>query len=132
MTSPRFNILLALDGAPLKIVISMGNLISPFFIEVKCCAKPPYVEGYFLSNLEEIDKYWDGTRLIIVNPYEPHFIYINLKEISESMKSSTLLNGISKETWIFSEEIKRDIKELFHELEDDKIKEAIECIIKKS
>ncbi len=103
-----------------------------FFVEIKCCSKPPHSDGYFFSHLEEIDKYWDGTKLIIVNPYEPHFVYINLKEINESMKREIVLDKKLKEIWVFPEEIKRDIKELFPDLEDDKIIEATECIIKKS
>ncbi len=87
---------------------------------------------YIFKYLAEYNEYWPGTKLIIVRPDDPHFVYIDLDKINRKMKKSLEINpGEWREYWDFSE-IEQDIKALFPDLSDEIIKTAIEMIPKKN
>ena len=99
-----------------------------FFIEAKyrknSTEKGGYVFGY--KRLEEYQKYWKGTKLIIVRPKEPYFVYVDLDKIDKKMKKSRRVGP--KEWWDYwnFEEIEQDIRGLFPELSEEIIKTASE------
>ncbi len=92
-----------------------------FFIEVK--------RSYYgiFNFLERYNKYWAGTKLIIVRKTKPHFVYIDLEKIDDSMKEIKRINGQLRDYWEFKE-IEQDIKELFPDLKDEAIKVAVNRI----
>ncbi len=92
-----------------------------FFVEVKYCSSE--IKGYIFTYLEDYNKYWEGTKMIIVRPTEPHFVYIDLEKIDSSMRKMKQIDGEWKESWDFSE-IEQDIKDLFPDLKDEDIKQA--------
>ena len=78
---------------------------------------------YFFKYLENYNEYWEGTKLILVRPSEPYFVYINLEDIDFSMRNMNNSNPY----WNF-EKIEKDIRELFPELKEEDIQEAIKMI----
>lgn len=40
------------------------------------------VKDYYIDFLEDYINYWEGTKLIIVRKYSPHFIYIDLDDVT--------------------------------------------------
>ena len=97
-----------------------------FLIEVKYSSNSRE-EGYLFKYLENYNEYWEGTKLIIVRSNKPHFVYIDLKDIDYSMREMTSFEGETRGSWDFRG-IEQDIKDLFPELKDEKIEEAIERI----
>lgn len=98
------------------------NTGETFFIEVKYSSNTER-KGYIFKYLEQYNQYWKGTKLIIVRPNEPHFLYIDLEKIDDSMKERKNVAGEWKYLWDFSE-VEQDIKKLFPDLRDEDIKEA--------
>lgn len=94
-----------------------------FFIEVKYSSNLARV-GYLFKYLENYNEYWEGTKLIIVRPNKPHFVYINLEKIKKSMRKMSSIDGRQVASWDFSE-IEQEIKDLFPDLKDEYIEEAI-------
>lgn len=93
-----------------------------FFIEVKYSSNL-LREGYLFAYLEDYNKYWEGTKLIIVRKNEPHFVYIDLIEINETMREIKPISSELKASWNF-EDIEKDIKELFPDLTDESLERA--------
>jgi len=94
-----------------------------FFIEVKYRSNSN--EGkYIFSYLNEYNEYWKGTKLIIVRPDEPHFVYVDLEKINYGMRQPIELEqNVWKEYWDFKD-LEQDIKDLFPNLSDESIEEA--------
>ena len=85
---------------------------------------------YIFSYLNEYNEYWKGTKLIIVRPNQPHFVYIDLRKINSNMKKPLEVGqNIWREYWDF-EDIEQDIKKLFPNLSDEAIQTAINMIPK--
>jgi len=99
-----------------------------FFIEAKYRSNPK--KGNYLFNyLNKYNEYWPGTKLIIVRPNEPNFIYIDLDKITSKMKKSVEMSpGMWKEHWDFNS-IEQNIRILFPDLSEEKIKTAIQKMI---
>lgn len=97
-----------------------------FFIEVKYSSNLTR-EGYLFKYLENYNEYWRGTKLIIVRQKEPHFLYIDLEKINNSMRKIDSIEGGWRTTWDFSS-IEKEIKDLFPDLKDEDIEEAIKKI----
>lgn len=102
-----------------------------FFIEVKYRSNSN--EGkYLFSYLNEYNEYWKGTKLIIVRPEEPHFIYVDLEKITPEMKKLIELSKNNwKEYWDFNG-LEQDINKLFPDLSDESIEEAKGMILRKN
>ena len=103
-----------------------------FFIEVKYFSNSAKGK-YILNYLEEYNEYWEGTKLIIVRKDEPHFLYIDLGKINNSMRTIIPFGygGESRISWDFTT-IEQGIKDLFPDLKDEDIKEAEKHIGEKS
>lgn len=101
-----------------------------FLIEVKYRSNTK--KGKYIFNyLNEYNEYWKGTKLIIVRPDEPHFIYVDLEKIDYKMKKSIEVGpNLYKEYWDFTD-IEQDIKELFPDLSDENIEKANNMILGK-
>jgi len=101
-----------------------------FLIEVKY--RDNSKDGkYLFKYLDGYNKYWKGTKLIIVRPNEPHFVYIDLEKIEPKMRKLIKVGQDSyREFWDFSN-IERNIKELFPELTDENIENASKMILGK-
>ena len=101
-----------------------------FFIEVKFRSNSK--KGKYIFNyLNEYNEYWKGTKLIIVRPDEPHFVYVDLEEINNQMKTSIEVGqNLWREYWDFKA-IEKPIQKLFPDLSEQAIKKAIEMIPKK-
>ena len=97
-----------------------------FFIEVKSFSKPQY-GTYIFNYLEDYNKYWEGTKLIIVRPNKPYFIYVDLEKIEGTMKSLIQTRNGFKAYWSLGG-IEQKIKKLFPDLKDEKIEKAIGMI----
>ena len=97
-----------------------------FFIEVKYSSNSKR-EGYIFKYLENYNEYWKGTKLIIVRPNEPHFIYVDLEKINKSMRTMKQTSGGLKASWDFKG-IEQSIKDLFPDLKDKDIEESIKKI----
>jgi len=97
-----------------------------FFIEVKY-RSTLNKERYFFKYLENYKEYWMGTKLIIVRPTKPHFVCINLEEINDSMREMEKSGEEWKASWNFGE-IKKEIQNLFPELEASVLDDAIKLI----
>jgi hypothetical protein len=99
-----------------------------FFIEVKFRSK--FIDfntnkpAYRIDFLTQSKKYWPGTKLIILQDYEPYFWVVDLDRIKEGMCKM----GKDFESYWDFEEIKEDIKNIFPELKDETIEEAIKKI----
>jgi len=93
------------------------------FIEVKYSSNFDR-KNYFIEYLENYNKYWKGTKLIIVRSKKPHFLYIDLEKIKNSMRKIKAVDEGWRTTWDFRE-IEQDIKDLFPDLKDEYIEEAI-------
>ncbi len=89
-----------------------------FFVEVK------FRKINIFKYLENYNKYWEGTKLIIVRPNKPYFVYVNLKNINNSMREYKEFNGKMQPFWDFKEN-GQDIKDLFPDLKDKDIQESI-------
>lgn len=92
-----------------------------FFVEVKYRTK--HNEGYLFNYLENYNKYWAGTKLIIVRQNKPHFAWVDLEKINPSMMKMDDFCGERKAFWDFGE-LEKDIKTLFPDLDDEDIIEA--------
>lgn len=101
-----------------------------FLIEVKSSSKRADGKYMFNLGLEDYKTYWGGTKLIIVSKKEPHFIYIDLEKVDDSMRETKKFNETSKALWNFGL-IEKDIKDLFPGLKDESIKEAIKSLMLK-
>jgi len=100
-----------------------------FFVEVKYSTNSEG-QGYLFKYLESYNEYWGGTKLIIVRQNKPHFVWIDLKKIDNSMMKMKKINGEWAESWEFGE-LEQDIKTLFPDLKDEDIDEAIKRIAPK-
>lgn len=101
-----------------------------FLIEVKY--RSNLKDGkYLFKYLEVYNECWKGTKLIIVRPDEPHFIYVDLEKIDPKMKKIIELEPNSyREFWDFNK-IEKDIRELFPDLSDKDIEKASNMILGK-
>ncbi len=99
-----------------------------FFIEVKFRSKfinyDTNKPEYRIDFLMQSKKHWPGTKLIVLQNYEPYFFIINLDKIKEDMCK---MGKDYEDYWNF-EEIKEDIKDIFPDLEDEVLEEAIKMI----
>jgi len=82
---------------------------------------------YNIDFLGEYKKYWGGTKLIILQNYEPYIFVVDLDKIEDNMSQQ---EKDYKTYWNF-EEIKEDIREIFPDLKNEDIKEAIKRITPK-
>ncbi len=81
---------------------------------------------YHIKFLEEYKIYWPGTKLIMLQGYKPYIFVVDLDKIDRSMKRKVEGTGFY---WNF-EEIKKNIKDIFPELDNKIIEEAIKKIPK--
>ncbi len=95
-----------------------------FFIEVKYSSNFGQ-KGYLFKYLEQYNQYWEGTKLIIVRINEPHFRYINLEKLDVEKMREIKEGEIPH--WDFGD-IEQDIKELFPDLNDEVLQEAMKMI----
>jgi len=98
------------------------------FIEVKYSSNSKG-DGWILDSLEDYNKYWSGTKLIIVCEEEPYFVYVDLSKINQSMKKTKETYKGPKDFWDFGEN-EKSIKDLFPDLKEEDIEEAIKRIPK--
>ncbi len=91
-----------------------------FFVEVKYSSSL-FGNNYLFGYLENYNEYWKGTKLIIVRPNEPLFVYIDLEKINDSMRKMKQIEGKWKASWNFKG-IEQGIKYLFPDLKDEDIK----------
>jgi len=100
------------------------------FIDKRIQGKSEYRFGY--KRLNEYMEYWKGTKLIVVCPFEPYFIVIDLSEVKENMrrKEEVELNKWA-DYWNFID-IQKDIRDIFKDLSEEMIQKAIEMIPKKN
>lgn len=82
---------------------------------------------YHINFLEEYKKYWPGTKLIILQDYEPYIFVVDLDKIEDSMSRKVKGHG---SFWNF-EGIKIDIKGIFPELKNEVIEESIKIVVPK-
>lgn len=86
---------------------------------------------YLFKYLEKYNEHWKGTKLIIVRPNEPHFIYVDLEKIDSKMKKLIEVGPNSyREYWDFNK-VEKNIKELFPDLSDEDIEKASKMILGK-
>jgi hypothetical protein len=85
---------------------------------------------YMFDYLEGYQEYWEGTKLIIVRPDEPHFLYVDLEKLDEKMKKVMPIKGGCKEFWDLKS-MQQDIKELFPKLSDEALQIAKRLILPK-
>ena len=96
------------------------------FIEVKY--RSEYInydtekQEYHLNYLNRYKEYWPGTKLVIFQKCEPYIFVINLDEINDSRLRKVKGKG---SFWNF-EGIKKDIKDIFPELDHEVIEKSIE------
>lgn len=91
-----------------------------------------------IGQIQRYIKFWEEAKLIIINNYEPYFLVINIEDIVESKhyvgecteNLETALRNKFSDYWNFKSII-NDIKSLFPNLDDKKIKMAIDMIPKK-
>lgn len=99
------------------------------FIEVKYISslneKLKYQFRY--KRLNEYLEYWKETKMIIIHPFAPHFVVIDLEKIREDMREPIQIQNEWFDLWNF-EEIKQDIKSIFPDLGDDVLRDAIKLI----
>ena len=99
------------------------------FIEAKyrstITEKTKYSFGY--KRLNEYLEYWKGTKLIIILPFDPYFVFIDLDKVDNKMRNPIQVNQEWVDYWDFGK-IQQNIKELFPELEEEYLKIAIDLI----
>ena len=100
-----------------------------FFAEVKYSSQSKG-EGYLFPHLENYNEYWKGTKLIIVRQNKPHFTWVDLEKVNDSMRKMKQIIGEWKASWEFGE-IEQDIKTLFPNLKNTDIAEATKRIVPK-
>jgi|SRR3989344_6342374 len=100
-----------------------------FFIEVKYSSNSER-NGYIFKYLEDYNKYWNGTKLIIVRQNKPYFVWVDLDKINNSMKEMKEIGGKWHAFWNFGE-LEQDIKILFPNLKNESIEEAKKMIVLK-
>ena len=100
------------------------------FIDKRINGKAEYRFKY--KRLDEYMEYWGGTKLIIVYPFEPYFIVVNLKDVKGNMRRREQ-TGLHEWTdyWNFID-IKKPIEKLFPDLSEEMINKAIGMIPKKN
>ncbi len=105
-----------------------------FFIEVKYRSFIDKRDGkseYKLDFLEEYLEYWKGTKLIVVNPtISPHFFVIDLNDVERKKMLNTERLNEWDYRWNFKD-IEKGIKDLFPELEERVLNDAIKLVPKK-
>lgn len=85
-----------------------------------------------LDFLKEYEKYWEGTKLVVLHGQEPYFFVIDLKDVEPEMCRKEQV-GLNKwEYWWNFADIKKDIRDLFPDLSEETIQKAIEVIPKKN
>ncbi len=102
------------------------------FIEVKYRSFINKQEGkseYKIDFLTEYLDYWRETKLIVICPrVPPHFFVIDLKDVTPDMCRK---EQVGQNEWDYSWEFKnieKEIKEIFPELSDEILEEAIKMI----
>ncbi len=99
-----------------------------FFVEVKYRSRTLNFKTnqpeYHINFLEEYKEFWEGTKLIVLENFKPYIFVVDLDKIKNSMSKKVKGYG---SFWNF-EEIKEDIKDLFPDLKNEDIKEAIKKI----
>lgn len=101
-----------------------------FLIEVKYRSNGQ--QGKYVFNyLNEYNEYWKGTKLIIVRPNKPNFIYIDLEKIKSEMKRPIKVSREQwREYWDFNG-IEEPIQNLFPDLQEETINKAIKKFLNK-
>ena len=104
------------------------------FIEAKyrstVSEKSKYGFGY--KRLNEYLEYWEGTKLVIVIPFEPYFVVVDLDKVDPSMREPVMIGPKQwMDNWDFKG-VQQDIKEFFSDLTDEALKTAIELIPSKN
>lgn len=105
------------------------------FIEVKYRSFIERREGkseYHLDFLKEYLNYWKGTKLIVVNPnLPPHLFFIDLDNVNLDMcRKEQVSSNKWNYYWDFKE-IEKGIKDLFPDLKDETINEALKMVLNK-
>lgn len=108
-----------------------------FFVEVKYFSfidkrtKGKIEYRFKYKRLDEYIKYWKGIKLIVVCPFNPHFILVDLKDVEKNMLHREQ-TGVNEWTdyWNFAD-IQKPIKDLLPELSDEALQKAINMIPKK-
>lgn len=95
-----------------------------FFVEAKYRSKfisyDTNKPEYRIDFLTEYKGYWPGTKLILLQNYEPYLFVINLDKIENSMCKM----GKDFECYWNFEEIKEDIKNIFPDLKEETLEIA--------
>ncbi len=103
------------------------------FIEVKYRGFIDKRDGkseYKIDFLKRYSEYWKGTKLIVINPtMYPHFFVIDLNDVKNDM-SRMEQNRTDDYYWNFKD-IEKGIKDLFPNLEESVLEDAIKLIPKK-
>ena len=85
---------------------------------------------YSFPYLEDYETHWKGTKLILVLSEKPHFVYINLEKLEFTMREMKKTGEKSEAIWDLKE-VEQNIKNLFPDLNDKHIEEAIKMIPKR-
>ncbi len=102
-----------------------------FFVEVKYRSYVDRRDGKSeikIDFLEEYPKYWGRTILIIVHPNEPHFFVIDLNKIENNMCRKEQVDVKKWDYYWDFVKIQKGIQDLFPDLKENIIKEAIKLI----
>ncbi|HJZ18611.1 MAG TPA: hypothetical protein VJ208_00725 [Candidatus Nanoarchaeia archaeon] len=96
------------------------------FIDKKIPGKSIY--NFHYKRLDEYLEYWKETKLIFVHPYPPYFFVVDLKDVEISMCQREQ-TGINEWTdyWDFGS-IEKRIEDLFPDLKDDVLEDAVKLI----
>ncbi len=96
------------------------------FIDKKTSGKSIY--DFHYKRLDEDMEYWKEVKLIFVHPYPKHFFVIDLKDVEPNMcrREQTGINEWT-DYWDFAS-IEKGIKDLFPDLKDDVLEDAIKLI----
>lgn len=105
-----------------------------FFVEVKYRGFIITSDGkseYKIDFLKNYNEYWKETKLIIVCPFEPYFVVVNLKDIKDYMSRNERTGQNNWDYYWDFKDIEKKIKNIFPELKVKTLEEAIKMIPKK-
>ena len=88
--------------------------------------------GFPYGQIKDYLQYWPSAYLFILHPHEPYFILVNLKDVEwyKHFHSRVDVNGRMIEQWNFAG-IYKGVKDLFPEVSDKVIEQAIKMIPQK-
>ncbi|MEA3378200.1 MAG: hypothetical protein U9Q69_01030 [Nanoarchaeota archaeon] len=89
--------------------------------------------GFRYGRIKNYLEYWDNAYFIVVHPHDPYFFVINLKDVEwHKHFRNRVENGCNCiEYWDFAGIMKR-IKDIFPELSNETLNEAIKMIPKRN